>query len=163
MDEIVAQLSAIPFFNFQAAGMSVEITMLVFAMILGLLNLMIAARLGNGQRGAKWNVGPRDEPSPPVSAVAGRLERAFRNFMETFPFFAAAVLIGAVIDRHNWASIIGTQLYFVSRVIYVPLYGFGVPGIRTLVWLFALIGLILTIAALFITGDVTAVAPATSS
>lgn len=163
MDEIVAQLSAIPFFNLQLAGMPVEITMLVLAIILGLLQLSIAARVGNSQRGIKWNVGARDEPSPPVSALAGRLERAFRNFMETFPFFAAAILIGAVIDRQNWASTLGAQIYLWARVVYVPLYGFGVPGIRTLVWLIAGIGLILTIVALFLTGDVAVVAPATSS
>jgi uncharacterized MAPEG superfamily protein len=163
MDEIVAQLSAIPFFNLRLAGMPVEITMLVLAIILGLVQLSIAARVGNSQRGIKWNVGARDEPSPPVGAVAGRLERAFRNFMETFPFFAAAVLIGAVIDRHNWASTLGAQIYLWARVVYVPLYAFGVPGIRTLVWLIAGIGLILTIVALFLPGDVAVVAPATSS
>lgn len=163
IDAIIAQLNAVPFFNLQLAGMPVEITMLVLAIILGLLQLSIAARVGNSQRGVKWNVGARDEPSPPVSAVAGRLERAFRNFMETFPFFAAAVLIGAVIDRHNWASMLGAQIYFLGRLVYVPLYAFGVPGIRTLVWLIATIGLILTVVALFITGDVAVVAPATSS
>lgn len=163
IDAIVEQLKVVPFFNLQLAGMSVEITMLVLAIILGLLNLMVAARIGNGQRGIKWNAGPRDEPSPPVSALAGRLERAFRNFMETFPFFAAAIIIGEVIDRHNWASMLGAQLYLWARVIYVPLYGFGVFGIRTLVWIFALIGIILTILALFIAGDAAMVAPATSS
>lgn len=149
-DAIGQQLSALPLVNLQLAGLSVELTMLTLAIILGLLNLMIAARIGNGQRGIKWNTGPRDTPSPPVSAVAGRLERAFRNFMETFPFFAAAVLIGHLIDRHNWASLIGAQVYFWARVVYIPLYGFGVPHIRTLVWLIGTIGLILVVASLFI-------------
>ena len=50
-------------FEFSLAGLSTEFTMLAFAVIMGLLQLMIAARTGNGQRGVKWNVGPRDEPS----------------------------------------------------------------------------------------------------
>src|ERR1700679_1103477 len=72
----------------QIAGLSTELTMLAVAIVLGMFQLLIAARTGNSQRGLKWNVGPRDAPAPPVSKVAGRLERAFRNFLETFPFFA---------------------------------------------------------------------------
>ena len=133
----------------QLAGMSVELTMLSLAIVLGLFQLLIAARAGNSQRGLKWNVGARDEPPPPVGKVAGRLERAFRNFLETFPFFAAAVLIAALAGRHNWATIWGAQLYIAARIVYLPLYAFGVPVLRTLVWLGATIGILLIVAALF--------------
>src|SRR5271156_2400932 len=95
----------------QIAGMSVELTMLSLAVVLGLLQLLVASRSGNSQRGLKWNVGPRDEPPPPVRPVAGRLERAFRNFMETFPFFATVVIVAALIGRHNWATVWGAQAY----------------------------------------------------
>jgi uncharacterized MAPEG superfamily protein len=133
----------------QLAGMSVELTMLGLAVVLGLLQLLIAARTGNSQRGLKWNVGPRDEPPPSVSKVAGRLERAFRNFMETFPFFAAAVLIVTLTGRHNWATVWGAQIYLAARVVYVVLYGLGVPGLRTLVWLIATLSIILMVTAIF--------------
>ena len=53
------------------------------------------------QRGLRWNAGPRDEPMPPLTGVAGRLSRALRNFLETFPFFAAAVLIAHAVNVHN--------------------------------------------------------------
>ena len=33
---------------------------------------------------------------PPLGGTAGRLDRALRNFLETFPLFAAAVLIAAL-------------------------------------------------------------------
>jgi uncharacterized MAPEG superfamily protein len=133
----------------QLAGMSVELTMLSLAIVLGLLQLLIAARTGNSQRGLKWNVGARDEPPPPVSKVAGRLERAFRNFMETFPFFAAAVLIVTLTGRHNWATEWGAQIYLAARIVYVVLYGLGVPGLRTLVWLIATLSIILMVTAIF--------------
>ena len=64
----------------------------------------IAARANNGQRGIAWNVGARDGEPPKVSAVAGRLDRAFRNFMETFPFFAVAILFAAVSGRFSWVT-----------------------------------------------------------
>ena len=47
-------------------------------------------------------------------------------------------------------TFVGTHLYFFGRLIYVPLYAFGVPYIRTLVWLVAAGGLVMVIAALFV-------------
>jgi uncharacterized MAPEG superfamily protein len=145
----MTNLHALPMWDLSLGGMSTEYTMLALAVVLGLLQLLVGARAGNGQRGVKWNVGPRDTPSPPVSAVAGRLERAARNFMETFPFFAVAVILLAAVGRHNWATVWGSEVYLAGRVIYWPLYGFGVPGIRTLVWLIATLGIVLLLVALF--------------
>jgi uncharacterized MAPEG superfamily protein len=42
----------------------------------------------------------------------------------------------------------GTALYFVARVAYLFLYGFGVPLIRSLVWNVAAFGIILLVVAL---------------
>jgi uncharacterized MAPEG superfamily protein len=157
IDALVAQIGAafgplatLPFVNMQITGLSVELTMLVFAVILGVLQLWIAARTVNSSRGLKWNLSARDGEPPAASAIGLRLDRAFRNFMETFPFFAATVLILAVAQRSNWASLAGTQLYFAARVLYVPLYAGGVVGVRTFVWLIAMLGLVLTIAAVFL-------------
>ncbi|HTQ12998.1 MAG TPA: MAPEG family protein [Rhizomicrobium sp.] len=130
------------------AGLSTELSMLVGATLLGLLQLFVAARMGNGQRGLKWNVGARDEAAKPVGKVAGRLERAFRNFMETYPFFAAAVIVAALAGRHDWATVWGSEIYLAGRIVYVPLYGFGVPVIRTLVWLVATLALLLIAVAI---------------
>jgi uncharacterized MAPEG superfamily protein len=66
--------------------------------------------------------------------VAGRLDRALSDFLETFPLFAAAVLIAHVTGRHDWMTIWGAQLYFWGRVAYVPLYAFSVTFVRTLAW-----------------------------
>jgi uncharacterized MAPEG superfamily protein len=138
--------------GFTLAGLPTEFTMLALAMVLGLFHLLIAARVGNSQRGIQWNVGPRDQPSPPVSPLAGRLERASRNFMETFPFFAAAILADHAMNRFSWMTVVGSQIYLIARVIYLPLYGAGVPVFRTLTWLVSLVGLLLVIAALFVPG-----------
>lgn len=138
--------------GFTLAGLPTEFTMLGLALGLGLFQLLIAARVGNSQRGIQWNVGPRDQPSPPVSALAGRLERAYRNFMETFPFFAAAILADHAMNRFSWLTLVGSQIYLIARAVYLPLYAAGVPVIRTLVWIVGTIGLILVVAALFVSG-----------
>jgi uncharacterized MAPEG superfamily protein len=130
------------------AGLSTELSMLVAAVALGIFQLLIASRAGNSQRGLKWNVGARDEAPKSVGKVAGRLERAFRNFLETFPFFATVVLVAALAGRHNWATIWGTEIYVAGRIVYLPLYGFGIPVVRTLVWIAATAGILLVTAAL---------------
>jgi len=76
--------------------MTTELTMLALSIVLGLMQIMIAANASTRQRGADWNVGSRDEVLPPLGGTAGRLDRALRNFLETFPLFAAVVLIAAL-------------------------------------------------------------------
>jgi uncharacterized MAPEG superfamily protein len=142
------QISTLPFVNLQLANMSVEMTMLALSIVLGLFQLLIAARSANNQRGIKWNVGARDAPPPPVRPVAGRLERAYRNFMETFPYFAAVIIVAALTGRHNWATIWGAQIYLAARILYVPLYAAGVPVLRTLVWIVATLSIILILTAI---------------
>ena len=133
-------------------GLSVEMTMLGFAMALGMIQLLLAGRLNNGQRGVKWNLGPRDGVPPPVSPIAGRVERARANFMETFPFFAAAVLALTFMSRHNYWTVYGSEAYLAARVLYLPLYAFGVYGLRTLVWLIGTIGVVAMIVAMLMPG-----------
>ncbi len=145
----MSEIHGLPVWNLSLGGMSPELTTLALAALLGLFQLMIAARTGNRQRGLKWNLSARDEAPPPVDKVAGRLERAFRNFMETFPFFAVAVIVLALLGRHNWATVWGSQIYLGARIVYFLLYAFGVPVVRTLVWLIALLSIFLLYVALF--------------
>ena len=83
-----------------------------------------------------------------MTGIAGRLDRAVRNFPETFPFFAAAVLVAQIVVRRNWMTVWGVQLYFWARALYVALYAFGVPLIRSLAWNAATIGIALILLAL---------------
>ena len=38
------------------------------------------------------------------------------------------------LNKHTEMSALGAQIYFWSRVAYVPVYAFGIPFIRTLLW-----------------------------
>ena len=128
--------------------MTIELTMLALSIVLGLVQIMIAANASTRQRGADWNVGARDEVLPPLAGTAGRLDRALRNFLETFPLFAAAVLIAALAGRHNWMTEWGAVLYFAARVAYVPLYAYGVRIVRSVAWGVATLGIILILVGL---------------
>jgi uncharacterized MAPEG superfamily protein len=73
------------------------------------------------QRGYVWTASSRDEAVPALAGVAGRLARALQNFVETFPLFAASVLIAHVAAMHSWMTEWGVQLYFWGRVAYFAL------------------------------------------
>ncbi|MGH6981585.1 MAG: MAPEG family protein, partial [Stellaceae bacterium] len=68
-----------------------DIVWLVYAVIVGMLHLGITAQMAQKYRTPDWGFGPRDTPMPTEGAAA-RMERAYRNFVETFPLFAAALI-----------------------------------------------------------------------
>ena len=107
-------------------------------------------RLGRRQcrrpRPALWSWPPGRAPRP-LGAAASRLERAYRNFLETFPFFAAAVLIGHALGRSTATSALGAQLYLWARVLYVPAYVIAIPFTRTICWTLSIVGIVLVLAA----------------
>jgi uncharacterized MAPEG superfamily protein len=122
---------------------SEETRMLWASVLLGLVQLLLAVLFSLGARGMPWALGPRDDAGAAMTNLGGRVERAFKNFLETFPFFATVVLLASAMNKHTSMTILGAQLYFYGRVLYVPLYAFGVPVARTLAWGTALAGILL--------------------
>ena len=125
--------------------MSVELSCLAWSVILGLVHILAAGNARTIELGAKWNMGARDGDSPALTPLTGRLFRAQSNFFETFPLFAAAVLLAAVTDNFSAYSYWGAILYLAARVIYFPLYAFGIPVIRSVIWLISIAGLLMVL------------------
>lgn len=121
--------------------MTTELTMLAWTLVLALVQVFLPIIGKTRQYGSKWNAGPRDEPMPPPDKVTGRLERAQKNLFETLPVFIGAVLIAHAAGRENTLTALGAQLYFWARVVYVPLYAFGVAYVRSLAFLVSMVGL----------------------
>jgi uncharacterized MAPEG superfamily protein len=129
---------------------SVELIGLVTAAALGLVHIVLASQSASLQRGYRWTAGPRDEELPALSGVARRLARASANFLETFPFFAAAtVAVLAIGARSPWSKW-GVILYIGGRIAYLPLYAFGVFLIRSIAWNVATAGIITIYIALLV-------------
>jgi uncharacterized MAPEG superfamily protein len=127
---------------------TIELTMLLLSVALGFLQIVAASHSASFQRGYRWTASSRDEPVEPLRGVAGRLDRALKNFLETFPLFAAVVLSAHAAGRHTTLTEWGAQLYFWGRVAYLPLYAAGIPLVRSLVWNIASVGILLFIVAL---------------
>ncbi|WP_341991643.1 MAPEG family protein [Azorhizobium sp. AG788] len=130
--------------------MTHELFLLAATIVLAFVQLLLAAHMATRERGSAWNAGPRDAPAKPLGAMAGRLDRAFKNLMETFPLFAAAVLLAHAAGVHTALTIAGAHVYFWGRVLYVPLYASGLPYVRSGVWVMASAGIILILAAVFL-------------
>ena len=128
--------------------MGIEIQMLGWAIVLGLVQVMIAAGAVTRERGLAWNASARDGVAPPPGPLAARLQRAQANFLETFPFFAAAVLAVVLTQRQDSTTALAVQLYFWARLVYVPLYAAGIPYLRSGIWGVAMVGLLMVLRVL---------------
>jgi uncharacterized MAPEG superfamily protein len=128
--------------------MTIELLMLALSVVLGFVHIIVSAIATTGQYGSKWNLSARDDQMPPLQGIAGRLQRALHNFLETFPLFAVAVLIADATNRHGWMAVWGSQIYFSARVLYLPIYAAGIPVVRTLVWTVASLGIAMVLLAL---------------
>src|SRR5690606_15042657 len=122
--------------------MGFELAVLVWSVLFLLVQITVQALLLNADAGPKFNASPRDEKVE-LGVMAGRAKRMLANFLETYPGFVALALATAVLDRSGWLTQWGAGLYLAGRIVYVPLYLFGVPYIRSAFWSVASAGLVM--------------------
>jgi uncharacterized MAPEG superfamily protein len=121
--------------------MPVELKILALGALLLFVHIFTATRFKTAQYGRKWNVSARDETLPPANPMTGRLVRAQANFEETFPIAIVALLGVVVAGRTSQWTALGGWIWLAARVVYLPLYGAGIPVIRTIVWTIGMVGL----------------------
>ncbi len=124
-----------------ALTMTPALYALAWTLVLAFIQILAFDMARTKQYGLDWNTGARDEAMPPLSPVAERLKRAQDNLFETLPLFIAAVLIAHVSGREAAVTGIGAHVFLAARVLYVPLYAYGVKKIRSLVWIVSIVGL----------------------
>jgi uncharacterized MAPEG superfamily protein len=124
-----------------------EITVLTWSVVLLLVQVIVQAT-ATYDLGQKYLLSPRDENRVSRSILAGRLGRALRNLLETYPAFIALALMLVVTGKAGGLGAAGAWLWLAARVLYVIVYAAGVPVVRTLVWLVSIVGLLLMLARL---------------
>jgi uncharacterized MAPEG superfamily protein len=129
--------------------MTTELWLLVGSIILGLVHLVTASHLISFQYGYRWTASSREEQVPPLRGLANRVDQATTNFLESFPFFAALVLVAHVTHHHSLLTLWGAHLYFWARLGYVLTAAAGYGLLRSvLCWNTALAGMVLFLVAL---------------
>jgi uncharacterized MAPEG superfamily protein len=130
--------------------MTIELALLAASVVLGIVHILIVSHLQSWQRGYRWSASSREQSVAPLTGIAGRAERALRNYLETFPLFAAAILVVSVANTHSWLTVWGAHFYFWGSIVYAILYTADLPLARSLVWNIPTIGILMNVAGLFL-------------
>jgi len=124
--------------------------LVAWSVVLLVVHILLQANLAMHELGVDWNTGPRDARKPLRSAFAGRADRASHNFRESYPAFVGLALALAITHPASVWGHAGALLWFLARIVYIPLYLAGIPYIRSLVWCVSMLGLaIMFLSVLF--------------
>ena len=127
----------------------------IFAVLaLYLFNLMLVSYLRFSQSGmsqadmVKVGLGPRDQ-LPELGVMGGRADRALNNLKESLPFFLTLAVLCVAMGKVTPMSIYGAMLFTAARYAYLPSYLWGLPGLRSAIWMVAMAGLVMMVISLF--------------
>lgn len=128
--------------------MTVELTMLLYSVILTFAILLVPATDSILKNGVFPMMGNRDAGLAEPSVWNCRAKRAAANMVENLPLFAALVLIAHAAGVSTADTVLGAQLFFWGRVVHAVVYIAGIPHVRTLAWAVSIAGMIMIALAL---------------
>ncbi len=126
------------------------LTLVVYMSILTWVAIIAASMLrakGWTPKGLIYMMGNRDEALQ-ASPMSKRADRAASNTKENFILFVALALVAQASGTQSPLVEQGASLFFLARVIYLPVYYIGIPYVRTLVWTAGVVGLVMIIAGI---------------
>lgn len=131
--------------------MTPELTSLTLAALLQVVQFALFAIPANRDLGVGYTSSARDRaPTRELSALTGRMQRAFNNHFEGLILFTIAVLVVTLSNQSTATTQFAAYAYLAARVLYIPAYAFGWRPWRSAIWgvgFFAT--LIMLLAALF--------------
>jgi uncharacterized MAPEG superfamily protein len=118
---------------------------LELSVVLWLAHVVIQAAFGNVELPLGYLFTPRDAPTQAKGVMFGRATRALANYVENLAPFVALDL-GLIVTNHGAGF--GPTLWILCRIIYIPLYLFGVTYARTAAWGVSVVALIMMLRRL---------------
>ena len=128
--------------------LSLELTMLVWATILYVVQVMLAALAADIQNGMAWGLGNR-EVNPVVPGWGGRAQRAHVNMAESLLPFACLLLVAYSTGRVGEWSALGAEIFVASRIAHALFYTGGIKVLRSLAYFGGIAGMILIVVQIF--------------
>lgn len=92
-----------------------------------------ASAPGGALAGLRIALGPRDQP-PPLPTLGERAARALGNLHEALPVFVALALLNITNSSDTGTALTAAWTFLFARILYVPAYLVGIPGLRSVVW-----------------------------
>jgi uncharacterized MAPEG superfamily protein len=129
--------------------MKIELTYLLFSVLLTFVQVLIAAAAANQVVGLNTLAGNRED-LPVLSGFAGRARRAHLNMIENLVLFAILVLVAVIANKTNATTAMGALIFFWGRLIYAVIYLLGIPWLRTVAWFVSVIGMVMVAWPLFV-------------
>ena len=120
--------------------LTIELNMLLWSAILYLLHILVAAVGADANNGISWAVGNHDT-QPELPEWVNRARRAQANMAENLLPFACLILVAHASGNLGYWSALGAQLFLVSRIAFWLFYLAGIKIIRTIVYLFGVVGM----------------------
>lgn len=127
--------------------MPVEISYMIASVWLYGLMIAVQAIITDKEHGLKSSAGARDGVVD-KNIMTLRAKRANANMVEALVLFVPLILAAAYLDRFTSLTALGAALFFWSRLAYAPLYWFGVPLVRSLVWFVGVAGTLIVASQL---------------
>lgn len=121
-------------------GVSCELQILVWSVILTFVLIMIPATMSVMTNGLKTMTGPRDT-LPEPSVLNRRMRRLAANMIENMALFTPLVLAAAAAGISNHWTVLGAELFLGGRIVHALVYAFGIPWIRPVFWGIAVAGM----------------------
>ena len=129
--------------------MTPETSVFALTVVLGFLHVLVMTMIQTRIHGISVLVGARDSFRPADNVYLARARRANDNFRETAPWALGLLIMVQVAGVAGTVTAAGAWMYLVARVLYLPLYLFGVPWLRTLAWTVSLVGIAMMLVPLF--------------
>ena len=122
--------------------------------IVGLSLMLLAVTLMQGAlvpltQGIRWGLGSRDGAIE-RTALQGRFARAVQNQIEAMLIYVPLMALVLVLGRESGITAIAAWLMIGGRLAFIPLYLWGVFGLRSVAYGVSLIAIFMTIWALLL-------------